>query len=260
MKIVNELGAEAHLMWREERALLVRAYRYAIGLRRCSLEGLDLYAEAEAERPTEIRTTGEIAESDDCRSSCTTAGNDDGDDGDDGEEKQKERGEGEIRLGQAAAKYRERVEAELLALCAEVVRLVDDVLLPAASSGASVASCLTLRGDLFRYAAEASADGTGKTEAARAAAMDYSRALTATCSFPAAHPARLAATLGFALLCAHALDSPVSAINLGTAALADAIPALPKLTNDASRAEADALLDSFRQYIDVWMSARTHKT
>lgn len=221
-KIVDNLEEDTTDLTQEERTLLVRAYRHAITARRKSLDAIDEdQNQTSSSSPLPLKAGDTVV--------CER-----------------------IDAASVGAKYRGRVESELRNLCADVVDLVDDLLLPCAQNAASVSASLTLRGDQFRYVAEACHDAKSRTEAARAAAHDYTRALTAAQAISPAHPTRLAAALNFALLCAHVLDSPVSAHNLAVRARDDAANAIHHLQHEDDLHDAHVVLHTIEEYIDTW--------
>ena len=53
-----------------------------------------------------------------------------------------------------AKEYREKVENELRDICNDVLRLLDDFLIPKASNAESKVFYLKMKGDYFRYLSE----------------------------------------------------------------------------------------------------------
>merc|ERR1711878_24203 len=70
--------------------------------------------------------------------------------------------EGSERKQQMAKEYREKVETELRDICQDVLRLLDEYLIPKASNAESKVFYLKMKGDYFRYLAEV-ATGDART-------------------------------------------------------------------------------------------------
>lgn len=148
--------------------------------------------------------------------------------------------------------YRSKILCELDTLCKAFVTLIDDILLPLATNNASIAACLTLRADQFRYIAEEQRYTTfihhhqninysyqniinidnikhiTSSIEQEVAMQSYCNAIAVAHVLPSIHPARLAASFNLALLCAHVLNSPSSAINIAGKVLDDAKKMLTK--------------------------------
>ena len=62
--------------------------------------------------------------------------------------------EGSEKKQQMAKEYREKVENELRDICNDVLRLLDDFLIPKASNAESKVFYLKMKGDYFRYLSE----------------------------------------------------------------------------------------------------------
>ena len=62
--------------------------------------------------------------------------------------------EGSEKKQQMAKEYREKVENELRDICNDVLRLLDDFLIPKASNAESKVFYLKMMGDYFRYLSE----------------------------------------------------------------------------------------------------------
>ena len=72
--------------------------------------------------------------------------------------------EGSEKKQQMAKEYREKVENELRDICNDVLRLLDDFLIPKASNAESKVFYLKMKGDYFRYLSEVASGDDRKGE------------------------------------------------------------------------------------------------
>merc|ERR1712106_1167052 len=95
--------------------------------------------------------------------------------------------EGSERKQQMAKEYREKVETELRDICQDVLRLLDEYLIPKASNAESKVFYLKMKGDYFRYLAEV-ATGDARTAVVDDSQKAYQDAYDISKQKNAAHP------------------------------------------------------------------------
>jgi len=160
-----------------------------------------------------------------------------------------------------ASEYRVKIEAELTTICKDVLTLLDDQLIPAASSVDEPANYspeskvfyLKMKGDYYRYLAEvaAAADRPGIIENSRAAyeaAFDISKA-----EMPPTHPIRLGLALNFSVFYYEIANSPDKACQLAKQAFDDAIAELDTL-NEESYKDSTLIMQLLRDNLTLWTS------
>ncbi|KAK2998675.1 hypothetical protein RJ639_023669, partial [Escallonia herrerae] len=126
--------------------------------------------------------------------------------------------------------YRTRIEAELSGVCAGILRLLDERLVPATASSESKVFYLKMKGDYCRYLAEFKV-GTERKEAAEDTMIAYKAArihiLSANYSYlfivmkdiaaknlSPTHPIRLGVALNFSVFYYEILNSPEKACQM----------------------------------------------
>jgi 14-3-3 protein epsilon len=166
------------------------------------------------------------------------------------EAKEKEKGESE-RADQVA-QYRARVEAELDRICYELLRLLDESLLPKDNTTEGQVFYWKMAGDYYRYLAEFSTGDDRKNKVlcvwhvlcvwgpcwvkavrvmmqAQAAARKYEEATKNGQSLPATNPIRLGLALNYSVFYYEILNQPQEACTLAKTAFDDAISELDRL-------------------------------
>ncbi|KAK2977305.1 hypothetical protein RJ640_013070, partial [Escallonia rubra] len=110
--------------------------------------------------------------------------------------------------------YRTRIEAELSGVCAGILRLLDERLVPATASSESKVFYLKMKGDYCRYLAEFKA-GTERKEAAEDTMIAYKAAQDiAAKNLSPTHPIRLGVALNFSVFYYEILNSPEKACQM----------------------------------------------
>lgn len=104
-----------------------------------------------------------------------------------------------------ATVYRKEIEAELRIVCDDIVKVIEDCLLPSSLSLESRAYYLKLKGDYCRYVAEFET-GAAQKEAAELARAAYSNGIQEarfggpnSCGLGAIHPTYLGLALNYAV-------------------------------------------------------------
>jgi len=120
----------------------------------------------------------------------------------------KEESKGKEEHVQRIRSYRKTVEKELSDICQSILELLDEHLLPTASTGEGKVFYLKMKGDYHRYLAEFKT-GSDRKEAAEHTLLAYKAAQDiALVDLPPTHPIRLGLALNFSVFYYEILNSP----------------------------------------------------
>ncbi|URE45954.1 hypothetical protein MUK42_25218 [Musa troglodytarum] len=166
---------------------------------------------------------------------------------------QKEEGRGNHDHVAAIRAYRGRIEAELSSICAGILRLLEDRLIPAAAAADSKVFYLKMKGDYHRYLAEFRTgserkDAAENTLTAYKAAQDISLAELAP-----THPIRLGLALNFSVFYYEILNSPDRACSLAKQAFDEAIAELDTLGEESYK-DSTLIMQLLRDNLTLWTS------
>jgi 14-3-3 protein beta/theta/zeta len=162
------------------------------------------------------------------------------------------------RRRELCREYRVQIEAELQAVCDEVLKLLDQHLVPKASNAESRVFYLKMKGDYYRYLAEvATAESKPKivesSEEAYAAAFEISKAEMAP-----THPIRLGLALNFSVFHFEIKASPDRACALAKQAFDDAIAELDTLNEDSYK-DSTLIMQLLRDNLTLWTTEQNHE-
>jgi len=130
---------------------------------------------------------------------------------------QKEENKGNEHHVARIKEYRTKVEQELAHICNDILSVLDEHLIPTASTGESKVFYYKMKGDYHRYLAEF-ATGNGRKEAAENSLIAYKSASDiAITELPPTHPIRLGLALNFSVFCYEILNSPDPRLPVGQA-------------------------------------------
>jgi len=158
--------------------------------------------------------------------------------------------EGSEKKQQMAKEYREKVENELRDICNDVLRLLDDFLIPKASNAESKVFYLKMKGDYFRYLSEVASGDDRKDDSQKA----YQDAFEISKSkMQPTHPIRLGLALNFSVFYYEILNSPDKACQLAKQAFDDAIAELDTLNEDSYK-DSTLIMQLLRDNLTLWTS------
>merc|ERR1712055_279298 len=161
--------------------------------------------------------------------------------------------EGSERKQQMAKEYREKVEKELRDICNDVLKLLGDYLIAKASNAESKVFYLKMKGDYYRYLAEA-AIGDAKTAVIEDSQKAYQDAFEISKSkMQPTHPIRLGLALNFSVFYYEILNSPDRACQLAKQAFDDAIAELDTLNEDSYK-DSTLIMQLLRDNLTLWTS------
>ena len=166
---------------------------------------------------------------------------------------QKEETKGNELNAKRIKEYRQKVELELSNICNDVMRVIDEHLIPSAAAGESTVFYYKMKGDYYRYLAEFKS-GNEKKEAADQSMKAYESATTAAeADLPPTHPIRLGLALNFSVFYYEILNSPERACHLAKQAFDEAISELDTL-NEESYKDSTLIMQLLRDNLTLWTS------
>jgi len=152
-----------------------------------------------------------------------------------------------------AKEYREKVEQELRDICNDVLKLLDNFLIPKASNAESKVFYLKMKGDYFRYLSEV-AQGDDRKAVVDDSQKAYQDAFEISKSkMQPTHPIRLGLALNFSVFYYEILNSPDKACQLAKQAFDDAIAELDTLNEDSYK-DSTLIMQLLRDNLTLWTS------
>ncbi|XP_051124624.1 14-3-3-like protein C [Andrographis paniculata] len=166
---------------------------------------------------------------------------------------QKEESRGNEDHVSTIKEYRSKIESELSKICDGILKLLEERLIPSASSGDSKVFYLKMKGDYHRYLAEFKTSAERK-EAAESTLTAYKSAqdIAATELAPT-HPIRLGLALNFSVFYYEILNSPDRACNLAKQAFDEAIAELDTLGEESYK-DSTLIMQLLRDNLTLWTS------
>jgi len=158
---------------------------------------------------------------------------------------------GDIDAG-LLTKYKDYVEKELKGKCQEVLKLLEDHLLPSYKGKKTEAEVFYLKmcADYYRYLAEFCSEQNFPSKAEKM----YSEAMVvAKECLDETHPTRLGLALNFSVCCYEILKEPEKASNLAKEAFDSAISKLDTL-NDSNYRDSTLIMQLLRDNLTLWTS------
>jgi len=149
--------------------------------------------------------------------------------------------------------YRNKIEAELAGICNDILNVLDQHLIPTATTGESKVFYYKMKGDYHRYLAEF-ASGNTRKEAAENSLIAYKSASDiAVNELAPTHPIRLGLALNFSVFYYEILNSPDRACILAKQAFDDAIAELDTLSEDSYK-DSTLIMQLLRDNLTLWTS------
>jgi len=165
---------------------------------------------------------------------------------------QKEESKGNEAHVQKIREYRKKVEGELMAICNDILNVLDEHLIACAVSNESKVFYYKMKGDYHRYLAEFTQD-SARSAASENSLQAYKKALEAANNLMPTHPIRLGLALNFSVFYYEILNSPTEACSLAKKAFDDAIAMLDSLSEDSYK-DATLILQLLRDNLTLWTS------
>merc|ERR1712172_331500 len=157
------------------------------------------------------------------------------------------------RAGQVSNEYCKKVEGELQKICDTILGLLDNNLIPKASSGESKVFYQKMKADYYRYIAEFST-GDAKSKAAENARLAYQEASNvAEKDLAVTHPIRLGLALNYSVFQYEVLQNPDEACKMARTAFEDAIAELDNVAEDSYK-DSTLIMQLLRDNLTLWTS------
>ncbi|CAA2956702.1 14-3-3 GF14 kappa isoform X1 [Olea europaea subsp. europaea] len=149
--------------------------------------------------------------------------------------------------------YRSKVEGELSEICAGILKILNDYLIPAAVSSESKVFYLKMKGDYYRYLAEFKV-GDERKQAAEDTMVAYKAAQEiALADLSPTHPIRLGLALNFSVFYYEILNSSEKACNMAKQAFEEAIAELDTLGEESYK-DSTLIMQLLRDNLTLWTS------
>jgi len=166
---------------------------------------------------------------------------------------QKEENKGNEQHVARIKEYRTKIETELANICLDILSILDQHLIPTATSGESKVFYYKMKGDYYRYLAEFQS-GNSRKEAAENSLIAYKSASDiAVTELQPTHPIRLGLALNFSVFYYEILNSPDRACQLAKQAFDDAIADLDTVTEDSYK-DSTLIMQLLRDNLTLWTS------
>ncbi|CAI0446213.1 unnamed protein product [Linum tenue] len=162
---------------------------------------------------------------------------------------QKEEAKGNEQNVKRIKEYRQRVEDELAKICNDILSVIDQHLIPSATSGESTVFYYKMKGDYYRYLAEFK--GTDDRKEAADQSLKAYEVFAAASDLPPTHPIRLGLALNFSVFYYEILNSPERACHLAKQAFDEAIAELDSL-NEESYKDSTLIMQLLRDNLSLW--------
>ncbi|MBA0733367.1 hypothetical protein Gogos_017391, partial [Gossypium gossypioides] len=167
--------------------------------------------------------------------------------------KNKEEGRGNADHVSIIREYRAKIEAELSEICAGILNLLEEKLVPAAGNGDSKVFYLKMKGDYHRYLAEFKTGDDRKAAAENTLSAYKSAQDIAVSELAPTHPIRLGLALNFSVFYYEILNSPDRACSLAKQAFDEAISELDTLGEDSYK-DSTLIMQLLRDNLTLWTS------
>ncbi|KAJ8656531.1 14-3-3 family protein epsilon [Lichtheimia ornata] len=166
---------------------------------------------------------------------------------------QKEESKGHEAQVNKIKEYRKKIESELYDVCNDILQLLKDCLIPAASDGEAKVFYYKMKGDYHRYVAEYATSEDRKTAASEAHEAYKSATDIAQVELATTHPIRLGLALNFSVFYYEILNSPDRACHLAKQAFDDAIAELDTLSEESYK-DSTLIMQLLRDNLTLWTS------
>jgi len=166
---------------------------------------------------------------------------------------QKEESKGNTQQVQRIKEYRTKIDAELSKICTDILAVLDQHLIPTATTGESKVFYYKMKGDYYRYLAEFLPKSSRKESAENSLSAYKAASDIAATELPPTHPIRLGLALNFSVFYYEILNSPDRACQLAKQAFDDAIQELDTLSEDSYK-DSTLIMQLLRDNLTLWTS------
>jgi 14-3-3 protein epsilon len=149
--------------------------------------------------------------------------------------------------------YKKKIESELENICADILLIIKDNLIPNSAADEGKVFYYKMKGDYHRYLAEFQV-GDSRKESSANALEAYNNAFdVASTTLPPTHPIRLGLALNFSVFYYEILNSPDRACQLAKQAFDDAIAELDTLSEESYK-DSTLIMQLLRDNLTLWTS------
>jgi len=150
--------------------------------------------------------------------------------------------------------YKEKIEKELEEICNEIIRSLDEQLIPASQSPEGKVFFEKMKGDYYRYLAEFLPEGEKRTKVVSGAEKAYKTACDlATSDLLTTNPIRLGLALNYSVFQYEILNAPEKACELAKQSFDDAMTDLDNVTEETYK-DATLIMQLLRDNLTLWTS------
>jgi len=149
--------------------------------------------------------------------------------------------------------YKKKVEAELVDICADILEIIKEGLIPNSDSDEGKVFYYKMKGDYHRYLAEFQSGDTRKDSAAHALEAYTNASEIANNELAPTHPIRLGLALNYSVFYYEILNSPDKACHLAKQAFDDAIAELDTLSEESYK-DSTLIMQLLRDNLTLWTS------
>ena len=149
--------------------------------------------------------------------------------------------------------YKSKIEQELTDICAEILRIIDESLIPNSSSEEGKVFYYKMKGDYYRYLSEFQSDPQRKETSDNALDAYKSASGIANSELAPTHPIRLGLALNFSVFYYEIMNSPQKACHLAKQAFDDAIAELDTLSEESYK-DSTLIMQLLRDNLTLWTS------
>eukprot|EP01092_Planopodium_desertum_P002556 TRINITY_DN141347_c0_g1_i1.p1 TRINITY_DN141347_c0_g1~~TRINITY_DN141347_c0_g1_i1.p1 ORF type:complete len:270 (+),score=92.88 TRINITY_DN141347_c0_g1_i1:69-812(+) len=169
---------------------------------------------------------------------------------------QKEDNKGNVAHVARIREYRNKVEKELTDICEDILKVLDEHLIPASTTAESKVFFYKMKGDYYRYLAEFAGPERRKAVSDNSLTSYQAASDVASGELSPTHPVRLGLALNFSVFYYEILNAPDKAIRLAKKAFDDALADLETVSEEQDYKDATTIMQLIRDNITLWTSDR----
>lgn len=166
------------------------------------------------------------------------------------EKKEEQKGSKNIHLLRG---YKTKIEDELNKYCKEILKLINELLIPKATASESKVFYNKMKGDYHRYISEYTTGDDNKTAGDNAHDAYKDATETAINDLKTTHPIRLGLALNYSVFYYEVRGDPKEACQLAKKAFDDAIADIDQIDEDQYK-DATTIMQLIRDNLTLWTS------
>jgi 14-3-3 protein epsilon len=151
------------------------------------------------------------------------------------------------------ASYKDKIEKELEEICDDILKIIDQNLVPRSSSDEGKVFYFKMKGDYYRYLAEFQTEPKRKDTCDKALESYKEASAVSNAELPPTHPIRLGLALNFSVFYYEIMNSPDRACQLAKQSFDDAIAELDTLSEESYK-DSTLIMQLLRDNLTLWTS------